>query len=205
MTYHPLLKSVGQIVNKKLNLLYMDEEVKKVFSPGPMISFRSARKVSSYLVRAKLYPLDRTVGSFKCGGSRCEVCLNVTETSTFTSSVTGETYKINHSFNCNDKCLVYLLTCKVCKKQYVGQTVDSFRLRWNNYKCNCRKHERKEACMQQFLYDHFCCTDHSGFIDDVSITFIDKTDPSDPLKREDYWRSVLKTKAPYGLNIEDCV
>ena len=39
----------------------------------------------------------------------------------------------------------------------------------------------------------------------VSITFVDKTDPSDPLKREEYWRRILWTMAPYGLNIEDSV
>ena len=31
----------------------MNEETKKVFSPRPMVSFRSPRKI-----RAKLYPLD---------------------------------------------------------------------------------------------------------------------------------------------------
>ena len=44
----------------------MDEEVKKVFYPGPMVSFESARKVSSYLVRATVYPIERTIGSLKC-------------------------------------------------------------------------------------------------------------------------------------------
>ena len=29
----------------------MTEEAKKVFTPGPMISFRSTRKLSIYLVR----------------------------------------------------------------------------------------------------------------------------------------------------------
>ena len=58
-----------------------------------MVSFRSPRKTSSYLARAKLYPLDRVVGSTKCGKKRCEVCMNVSETNTFTSNVTGETYK----------------------------------------------------------------------------------------------------------------
>ena len=57
----------------------------------------------------------------------------MTKTNTFTNSVTGETYKINHRFDCNDKCLVYLLTCNKCKKQYTGQTTDNFRGRWNNY------------------------------------------------------------------------
>ena len=101
MTYHPKLKSMKKVILKYLDLLYMDNEVKRVFTPKPMISFRSARKLSSYLVRAKLYPTERTVGSYKCGGKRCEVCINVNETSAFTSTVTGETYIINHRFDCN--------------------------------------------------------------------------------------------------------
>ena len=84
LTYHTLFKSMGEIINKNLNLLYMYDEVKKVLTPKPMISFRSARKMGRYLVRAKLYPDERTKGSFKCGGKR----LNVNETSTFTSTIT---------------------------------------------------------------------------------------------------------------------
>ena len=116
LAYHPLFKSMGKIINKKLYLLYMNNKVKKVFTPKPMISFDSARKMSSYLLRAKLYPEERTKGSFKCSSKLCEVCLNVNETSTFASTVTVETYIINHKFNCNDKCLAYLLTCNCCKK-----------------------------------------------------------------------------------------
>ena len=94
----------------------MNEETEKVFTPRPMISFRSAKKLSTYLVRAKLYPTERTVGSFKCNGKRCQTCLNGNKTDTFTGTTTGETYKINHQLNCYSKCLVYLLTCKVSLK-----------------------------------------------------------------------------------------
>ena len=41
----------------------MDEEVERVFTPGPMVSFSSSRKLSSYLARAKLYPKERVVVS----------------------------------------------------------------------------------------------------------------------------------------------
>ena len=41
----------------------MNWEVKNVFAPGPVISFTIARKTSSYLVMANLYPLDRNIGS----------------------------------------------------------------------------------------------------------------------------------------------
>ena len=37
----------------------MNQEVKKVFTQKPMVSFHSARKMIIYLVRAKLYPLER--------------------------------------------------------------------------------------------------------------------------------------------------
>ena len=90
MTYHPKLKSMKKVILKYLDLLYMNNEVKRVFTPKPMISFRSARKLSSYLVRAKLYPTERTVGYYKCGGKHCEVCINVNETSTFTTTVTNK-------------------------------------------------------------------------------------------------------------------
>ena len=84
----------------------------KVFTPKAMVSFRSSCKISSYLVRAKLYPTERTVGSFRCGNKRCEVCKYITKTDSFTSSVTGETYKINHRLDCNDKvlCTCLLIT-----------------------------------------------------------------------------------------------
>ena len=70
--------------------------------------------------------------------------------------------------------------------QYVGQKVDQFRSRWNKYKSDSRKYSRGGFCMQQHLCNYFCTSGHAGFLDDVSIRFIDKTDPSDPLQREDY-------------------
>ena len=42
------------------------------------------------------------------------------------------------------------------------------------------------TCMQQHLFNHFCTSGQCGFLEDISLTFLDKTDPSDPLKREDY-------------------
>ena len=88
VTYHPLLSKLSSIIHRNLYLLYMNQEVKNVFTPRPIVSYRSAWKISSYLVRAKLYPLERKVGSEKCRKSRCEVCLNIQETNTFTSTIT---------------------------------------------------------------------------------------------------------------------
>ena len=59
--------------------------------------------------------------------------------------------------------------------------------------------------MQDYLLRHSSGPGHNEFLNDVWITFIDRTDPSDPFKREGYGRRTLKTMAPFGLNIEDSI
>ena len=139
-----------------------------------MLSFGRARKLSSYLVQVKLCPLERKVGSYKCRCNRCQVCRSITETDMFTCNNDERSYKINHSFDCNEKCLIYLLTFNCCQKQYVGETVDGFRNRQNNYKDYARKFDRVEHCMRRHFYEQFTLPGHYGFLHDVSITLIDK-------------------------------
>ena len=57
--------------------------------------------------------------------------------------------------------------------------------------------------MQKHLYEHFDLPGHTGFLKDVRVTLIDKTDPRNPTEREDYSIHTLKTKVPRGLNMED--
>ena len=197
VTYNPNFKNLRILIRKNLQFLYAGPETKRVFTPAPFVSFRSVRNLKSFLVRAKVYPLERKVGSAKCNGKRCQVCLNINETDTFESYQTKQKYKINHHLNCND---IYLLPCKACGLQYVGSTTDRFRLRRNNYKENDRKALRGEEHMQPELFEHFAADNHNCFLTDCSITLIDKTDGSDPTRREEYWRKVLKTIAPYELN-----
>ena len=41
----------------------------------------------------------------------------------------------------------------------------------------------------------------SGFLENISITFINKADSSEFEKRENYWIRLLKIMVPWGLNI----
>ena len=126
-----------------------------MFSPLPFVSFRSTRNLQSCLVRSKIYPLERKVASENFKSKRCLVCLNVSETDVFQSFQNMKQYKINHQLTCNDKCLIHLLSCKVCGLQYVGYTADKFRVRWNNYKENNWKAKRGEEYMQPIVFEHF--------------------------------------------------
>ena len=53
--YHPKLKKIAQVMKKLERLLYQDESVKRLFTPPPMVSYRSARKRTSYLFSAIRY------------------------------------------------------------------------------------------------------------------------------------------------------
>lgn len=63
------------------------------------------------------------------------------------------------------------LTCKKVfiqsYKQFLGK----------NYKDNAHKFQRGNYCHQKHLYEHlyFCETENTGFMEDISITQIDKT------------------------------
>ena len=145
LTYNPAFRNLSTTLLKNSNILYSDAEVRTVFTPSSFVAYRSARNLTSFLVRSKVYLLEKTVGSFE-------------------SFQTKKQYKINHQLDCNDKCLIYLLSCKICRLQYVGSTTDRFRLTWNNYKDNDRKARRGEEHMQPELFEHFHSKEHNGFL-----------------------------------------
>ena len=63
----------------------------------------------------------------------------------------------------------------------------------------------KKIQMQEKLYRHFLSEGHAGFLHNISVTLIDKTDGSNPTERENYWMRTLKTLEPYGLNVENSI
>ena len=58
VTYNPFLSHLGQTIRKNLFLLYQGEEVKRVFTPAPFVSIRTARTLRNHLVRTKVYPAE---------------------------------------------------------------------------------------------------------------------------------------------------
>ena len=57
--------------------------------------------------------------------------------------------------------------------------------------------------MQPLIFEHFSSNDRNGFLEDGSITLLDKTDASDLTRREEYQRKVLKTVTTYELKMID--
>ena len=60
-TYNPNFKNISFRIRKNLQFLYAEPETKRVFTPAPIISFRSDRNLKNFLVRSKVYPIEREV------------------------------------------------------------------------------------------------------------------------------------------------
>ena len=106
------------------------------------------------------------------------------ETETFQSFVTKKIYKINPNFHCNNKFVVYFISCKVCNLQYVESTVDRFHLGWSNYKCSQRIVSKVGTPKQNLFHQHFLSATHHGLLNDCETELIGKTFPSDPTRRK---------------------
>ena len=65
--------------------------------------------------------------------------------------------------------------------------------------------ENIEGCMQEHLFRHFSSPDLTVFLNDVLITLIDKTDPSDPLKQEEFGEKLSKPWHLLGLTLKRIV
>ena len=101
--------------------------------------------------------------------------------------------------DCATENVVYLISCRKCGVQYVGETSQKLRSRFNNHRSRLR------SLSNLYLYNHFSSDGHNE--DDMCIMPIEKIDDtgsrsgstSKRLEREDYWCRELCTY-PYGLN-----
>ena len=122
------------------------------------------------------------------------------ENKIFHSACTGRFYSIRQDVHCRSKDVIYLVTCKTCKIQYVGSTSNEFKVRFCNHKlamltnkatCELAVHfNRKEHHMShfEFIVIEKIVNDTTDDMDKVLLT------------REAFWCAQLCTLQPYGLN-----
>ena len=154
-------------------------------------------------VSSKPTTLGRDTCGCVCGSLRFKTCKHISQGSTFISNVTKKSYDVvnpnNISMDCTSDNVIYLITCKKCGIQYVGETSQKLRSRFNNYR------NRLKKLTNLYLYHHFSSGGHS--VEDMSIMPIEELPSNDRvsatsqrLEREDYWCRELCTYYPYGLN-----
>ena len=104
------------------------------------------------LLRRAEYNPEEEQGVIPCTRPNCDLCrLGYLKIQTEVKSPTGATlFKLYTRFHCNSMNILYLLTCPVCNKQYVGKTEDC-RHRMNNHKKDVHNPKQKTLYADKHL------------------------------------------------------
>ena len=144
-----------------------------------------------------------STGSDLKGCGKCILCKDQLNTSTiFTSSVTNERFLFNGGtaeFACKTKGVVYLITCELCKIQYVGETKVPLASRFYGHRGAIKRGQ-----VNTVLYQHFLDKRHSYHHCKVQIIYVYNKDDDGAkqtlLNVEEFYMRKLGTLYPFGLN-----
>ncbi len=187
------------------------------FAPRPRFIPLRHKKLGEDLIRAKIYPTDEqfvdmvlttsqefhslnstshnaTRPTLRPCNIRCATCQHLNCDTHFRSTTNGRTHPIRRSFTCKSSNVIYLITCKKCKKQYVGLTTKQL-----NYRI-CRHRSNITHNQPIYISRHFNFKDHN--IHHLAVQAIDQADNLEELKKlERFWILTLDTVVPKGLNV----
>ncbi|KAK3756747.1 hypothetical protein RRG08_018469 [Elysia crispata] len=197
LTYNPALPNIPSILKKYFPILQTSDRCKKAIPTLPMAAFRRPKNLCDSLMHSSASRRD-IVGSGPCNIPRCMTCTSITSSTTFTSTITRKSYNILHNLSCHSHNVIYLITCNLCNKQYVGLTSQTLRKRFNTHRFNINN-DRGDAVAK-----HFNLPGHT--ISHAKITPIDQLLTADMIglqNKETFWIHTLQTLEPQGININD--
>jgi hypothetical protein len=166
------------------------------------------RNLARTLVSSKLRPITNSCsstdtrkpanlpnGCFRCTSNHCRVCNYITAGTTFRSSHNNRSYSVEGHITCKTSNIIYLVTCRNCQQQYVGQTSRTLADRANDHLSYIRTRKTSKPTGL-----HFNQTGHT--IQDFTIMGIEQLSTSSDLLpiAERKWQQLLQTNYPNGIN-----
>ena len=169
-TYNPSLSNIGKIVNQYWDLFKIStsESVRHLYESKPIVAYKRPTNVHGMLVHSNLGKPRSDFNVTKCDRRHCTHCSTINESNLFTRTTTSTVHKIHNDLSCTSTDVTYLITCKKCKAQYVGQTHQKCANRMNSHKYYIAHFPD----ILTNVSDHFNSPGHS--VQDFSFMPIDK-------------------------------
>ena len=129
----------GKLRCPKITSLFNQE---KKLKPEAAIVYKNpptlSTKLTNYKKLSQILPNTDNSGSYPCG--KCALCGNfknyknmVKTVGSIISHSNSKTLDLKKHLTCKT-CGIYVVKCKFCKMQYVGQTKNKFSTRWKNHR-----------------------------------------------------------------------
>ena len=224
-TYHPQNPPLKDILQKNWPTLSIDPKLQGLSNRRLVFGHKRMDNLRDILVHSKIQyppPVKPTVTTVTvnptkiCNNTNCRYCPKLDLSGSITSTTTMKRYIVPQRITCKFNNLVYCITCKVCKSQYVGQTGNSIQFRfqkhlkdvehcsdWSNAPPSAHTQGRTNVGL------HFSATGHK--VTDIQINVLEliNRDPKSPdtvtwrEARETFWMHKLKSLKPFGINATD--
>ena len=140
--------------------------------------------------------------------NRCRLRNKIKTQTTFRSQQTKTGYQIRTDLNCDKVNVVYLITCHLCKKQYVGQTQNQLRIRTVCHKYDIR-HEVDTPVANHFNFMGHSLEENFEIIPIEQPPILGSKTETDLLRLErkafcirTIERKKPPKKPPFGINVE---
>lgn len=161
-------------------------------------AYTNNKNLKQILVRSELTKISNS-GAFRgCDQSRCMTCkIHAVHADHFCNEHNKARHLINDNIYCNSTNLIYLITCRKCKSQYVGETGRSLRDRLNDHRSAIRNKIKTPISV------HFNLPNHSILdLSIIPIELIKNTSMPESCRRnrERFWQLKLNTLFPHGIN-----
>jgi hypothetical protein len=214
----PLVLRYSQVSHKFVNLWKGIIQENQNFVDYRLIAaYKKNVNIQNILVKSKLQPINSANaensidevstaasdvsanrGFYLCNASRCLTCRwHAVKTETFYSDTYKSTFQIRDSINCRTSNIIYLITCKKCKLQYVGETGRCLGDRLTDHRSNIKL--KKDTP----IANHFNLPEHV-FTDLIAVAIETVPHRTNALllrrQREKFWQLKIGTTFPTGLN-----
>ena len=195
------------ILLKHWESLSRDPELYSLYKRRPIMCYKNYNNLGQLMTRSALTQDHQNVHGTICTDNfgipnlinpchkrGCICCFNLYRKNTFKSNTTNNTYFIRNHFTCDSRNLIYIIQCKFCNKQYVGQTTTPLRTRIRHHRNKFNNNNINTP--RWTIYQHF--DKHKSF--DFFLIPIQSCKPEQLNDSEQYWINELLTLQPHGLN-----
>ena len=149
MTYNPSNPNMKTIATENLHL--MEKMRRNPIGPEKIqIVYRKAICLKQMIVTGRTSEKPKL--DFKCTpckettGKGCKTCPRINKSNQITNRE-NVTFDLRTTGNCQNKNVVYCLTCNCCNKNYIGETQRTMNLRMRDHEsCIKRKKVREKPC-----------------------------------------------------------
>ena len=138
ITYKPTLSNLTSVIRKNSNILYSSDRCKNVFKTLPLVAYRSCENITDILIRAQLTKTpcnNNSPVSFRFKSKNCTTCPYIEHgRNQYTFHSTGKSHKIKSHITCSTFNDIYMIQCKLCNLQYIGETKRRLKDRFNEHR-----------------------------------------------------------------------